>query len=252
MKLTETQLATIETYLLSWELQFRDFYDEMFDHFCSEIEQRMSNGTSFENALADTSYLFSEHEYKAALSDTTYGLKAYEMEWFDKHKSKNKELIINEFKRYIFNPRLLVWALACLVVYQLSVYFNQPKLGAFLMIPAVILSVITQIKLKTWRGFTWQKVFYAFDYRNAGVHKSKDTLFAKPHTFLHNTNKIMFVLTMCLNTIHLFNGTGEIPFLFYTVFGVLFFVTVIIINSVANEVIRQEKVREKTLLFYMR
>lgn len=198
MKLTETQLQTIETYLLSWELQFRDFYDEMFDHFCLEIEQRMSNGTSFDDTLAETSYLFNKHEFRANKIAKKYrGIKAYEMEWLDKHKSKNKELVINEFKRYILRSKLLAWALACFAVYQLSVYFNQPKLGVFMMIPAVILSIDTQIKLKTWRGFTWEKVFYAFDYRNAGVHKSKDTLFAKPHTFLYNTNKTMFVLMMC-------------------------------------------------------
>lgn len=69
MKLTENQLQIIETYLLSWELQFRDFYDEMFDHFCTEIEQRMSNGTSFDDALGETSYLFSGHEYKVGLFD---------------------------------------------------------------------------------------------------------------------------------------------------------------------------------------
>ena len=73
MKLTPSQLATIETYLLSWELQFRDFYDEMFDHFCSEIEQRMSAGTTFENALAETSSLFRGHEFGSDWTVKYYG-----------------------------------------------------------------------------------------------------------------------------------------------------------------------------------
>jgi hypothetical protein len=241
MQLTEIQLATIETYLLSWELQFRDFYDEMFDHFCTEIEQRMSDGTSFDNAFADTSYLFDSHSYQG---DKYAGLKAYEMEWFDKHKSKNKGLIIGEFKRQILSPKLLVWALVYFVVYQACVYFDQPKLWVVMMIPALLISVYAQIKLKTWQKFTWKKVFVAFDYKNSGVHKSKDTLFAKPHTFLHNMNKLTSMFTLCLIVPHLFIRTGDIPLQFYTAYGVLLLMAVFVLSNVTDEIIEQEKVRE--------
>jgi hypothetical protein len=245
MQLTETQLQTIETYLLSWELQFRDFYDEMFDHFCTEIEQRMSNGTSFDNALADASYLFSEHKYKG---DKYAGLKAYEMEWFDKRTAKNKELLIIEFKRQVIGPKLLIWVAAYFAIYQACLYFDQPKLWAITMIPMVLVAVFAQIKLKTLREFTWKKMLSAFDYKNFGVHKSKDTLFAKPHTFMHNINRIMLILTLCLGVSNLFINFGGIALRFHTACGVLFLMIAVVINNVTDEVIKQEKALGNKLL----
>lgn len=243
MKLTETQLETIETYLLSWELQFRDFYDEMFDHFCTEIEQRMSAGTTFENALAETSYLFNSHKYRG---DKYAGPKAYEMEWFDERTAKNKELLVSEFKRQIFSPKLVVWALAYFTIHQACVYFDQPKLWIITLIPTLLIATSAQIKLKTWREFTWTKMLSAFDYKNFGIHKSKDTLFAKPHTFLHNINKIMLLLVVCLNVPNLFIEMEGIALYFYIAYGVLFLMTAFVINNVTDIVIKQERANEDT------
>jgi hypothetical protein len=241
MKLTSSQPQTIETYLLSWELQFRDFYDEMFDHFCTEIEQRMSNGTSFDYAMEETSYLFDGHKFKG---DKYAGLKAYEMEWFDKRTAKNKELLLTAFKRQIFSPKLLIWVAAYFAIYQACMYFDQPKLWAITMIPMVLVAVFAQIKLKNLREFTWKKMLSAFDYKNFGVHKSKDTLFAKPHTFMHNINRIMLILTLCLGVSNLFINFGGIALWFHTAYGVLYLMIAFVINNVTDEVIKQEKSSE--------
>jgi uncharacterized membrane protein YGL010W len=191
--------------------------------------------------MEETSYLFDGHKFKG---DKYAGLKAYEMEWFDKRTAKNKELLLTAFKRQIFSPKLLIWVAAYFAIYQACMYFDLPKLWAVTMIPMVLVAVFAQIKLKTWQKFTWKKVFVAFDYKNSGVHKSKDTLFAKPHTFLHNMNKLTSMFTLCLIVPHLFIRTGDIPLQFYTAYGVLLLMAVFVLSNVTDEIIEQEKVRE--------
>ncbi len=40
MKLNASQIETIEYYLLSWELKYKDFYDEILDLYCTDIERK--------------------------------------------------------------------------------------------------------------------------------------------------------------------------------------------------------------------
>jgi hypothetical protein len=247
MQLTETQLATIETYLLSWELQFRDFYDEMFDHFCTEIEQRMSAGTSFDNALAETSYLFEAYEFKEGITEY-FGLKAYEMAWFGKYKTKNNELLLNQFKQQVLSPKLLLWMLIYFATFQTCIYFSQSKLWVLLLLPALVIFIFAQMKLKTWKGFNWKKMLSAFDYNNFGVHKTKDTLFAKPHTFLHNLNKVMLLFMLSMNIPHLFIASESIALHWYVTYSVSFLIASFVVNNVADELIMQEKALGNTIL----
>jgi hypothetical protein len=241
MQLTKTQLATIETYLLSWELQFRDFYDEMFDHFCTEIEQRMSTGTSFDNALAETSYLFDSYEFKEGFNTKYYGLKAYEMEWFGKYKTKHNGLLFTELKKQLFTLRLLIWVTAFLVIYQACLRFDYRMVFGLTMAPSLIALIFTQTKILSWRKFTWKSTFLAINYKNAGKHKTKDSLFAKPHTLLHFIHFVMSVLVLCLNVPHLLISRESMPLAFYISLSVALMLIAKIAFDVTDEVIKQEK-----------
>jgi hypothetical protein len=177
MKLTPSQLTTIETYLLSWELQFRDFYDEMFDHFCTEIEQRMSNGTSFDDALAETSYSFDEHEFKTAPASLKYrGVKAYEMEWVSKVRKKSNSRIINALKGQFLSLSVIVWALFCFGIYKISVIFEMPDLWIMLLYLPLAGLVVSYSVIFHREGFKMNQLFSMKD-TNRGVHESKQTLY---------------------------------------------------------------------------
>jgi len=52
MKLTPQQIETIEYYILSWDVKYRDFYEEILDHFISAVEHIMvSKNETFDYAF---------------------------------------------------------------------------------------------------------------------------------------------------------------------------------------------------------
>jgi hypothetical protein len=245
MKLTETQLATIETYLLSWELQFRDFYDEMFDHFCTEIEQRMTAGTSFDNALAETSNLFSEHEYRVGLSPMEYGLKAYEREWTLKFKKRNSKLIINGMKKQLFSFKILIWALIYSAIYQATLYFEMPKTWGYLLIPSTVLMLFSYRYIVSWKTYTWANLF-----TETKVHKSKETLRSNPYTFIHQVCFLVSLLNLFLNVPRLFfdeYSISSISLYLGAGFSVFMMVLSFVLYTTVRENFEEQKVRTEAI-----
>ncbi len=90
MTLSAEYIETIEQYLLSWELKYREFYDEILDHYCTDIEGKMSSGLSFDEAFEQTDQKFSKYYYGqqngfswAREVQHHYGPKAFEAEYVD-------------------------------------------------------------------------------------------------------------------------------------------------------------------------
>ncbi|MFT7272359.1 MAG: hypothetical protein ACI9V1_001887 [Spirosomataceae bacterium] len=230
--------------MLSWELQFRDFYDEMFDHFCTEIEQRLSNGTSFENAMAEASKMFSGYKYGSALSGKYYGLKAYEMEWEAKFRKRNNALIISELKSQVVSAKMLIWVIAYIIIYQATIYFDAPKLWAFFLIPSIILLILTLTYIYSWKGFKW-KSFFVRKVMFTGIHKSKETLFSAPSTFIRQGTFFLGLFNLILHVPRLFIDDYSIPLHL----GIAFSVLMMLLSYVFYEVVKKgmEVEKERTI-----
>ena len=83
MKLTEPQIAEIEKYILDWEIEYREFFDEMLDHFVTDIEGQMNNGSDFYSAFHITAGKFSGKVFSKNMHTKYHGLKAFEMDALD-------------------------------------------------------------------------------------------------------------------------------------------------------------------------
>ncbi len=108
MKLNASQIETIEYYLLTWELKYKDFYDEILDHYCTDIENQMKTGLSFDDAFDKTNQVFSKYYYAQIIRFQEpihhYGPKAFEAEYVDGYrktfKTKLKNHFLNIFRTY--------------------------------------------------------------------------------------------------------------------------------------------------------
>lgn len=143
-KLNNEQIEQVESYLLDWELQYRDFYDEMLDHFCLEIESKLDLG--FEEAFAQTTHLFAEYEFTVnkniswLVNETTYhGVKAMEMERAVGMQNFYQKQYWQEMKKQILSWRVLVWGMVFFVFYtkfsqglRIELHFPEGKGFAFL------------------------------------------------------------------------------------------------------------------------
>jgi hypothetical protein len=105
MILTPSQIETIETYLLSWGLEYQDFYEEMLDHFVSDIEQRIKE-EDFETAFTQTKAAFSNKKFKG-----TFGLKAFETEYIYGIQQELKKKLRSKMKEQFTSWRIVLWGL---------------------------------------------------------------------------------------------------------------------------------------------
>lgn len=105
MKLTAAQIESIEKYLLSWGLEYKDFYDEVLDHFLSDIERQLGDGCSFEDAWAQSKEVFDNKKFKG-----TYGLKAFETEYIHNIESELKKKLRFKVKEQFTSWRVVLWA----------------------------------------------------------------------------------------------------------------------------------------------
>ncbi|MCP9764856.1 hypothetical protein [Lacihabitans soyangensis] len=137
MKLTDSQIAEIEKYFNSCELTFKEFYDEMFDHFCSEIEYKMNESKSFEESFNEVHENFNSYKQKVRLGEISefYGLKALEYQqamYFDRNiKIEYFKNLANNF----LTSKILIWLLIGLLIFKFLPYatinFKLNSLGSF-------------------------------------------------------------------------------------------------------------------------
>ena len=111
MTLSAEYIETIEQYLLSWELKYREFYDEILDHYCTDIERQMNDGFNFDVAFEQTNQKFSKYYYTQKngpewINEVThhYGPKAFEAEYVDGFRKtfnqKFKVYFLDAFRTY--------------------------------------------------------------------------------------------------------------------------------------------------------
>lgn len=130
MKLNESQIAEIEKYILDWEIEYKSFYDEMLDHFISDIEAQIENGEEFYTAFNSTSNRFTGKVFSSKKTEY-YGLKAFEMEAATTYSKSYSSLQNQALLKQITSWRLIIWA--CIGY----IFYKFPQYGKFYFVTSV-------------------------------------------------------------------------------------------------------------------
>lgn len=153
MKLNKIQIAEIEKYFSDWNLVYKEFHDEMFDHYCTEIETKMDKGIDFHKAFNETHQQFENLEEKVSYGEITrvYGLKALETSQYSAIDKKVKTEYFKYILKQLFSPRILFWIVVIIVQYKYLynhfeiIYLESSKLsflgGFFLGITYLLLAL---------------------------------------------------------------------------------------------------------------
>jgi hypothetical protein len=109
MKLSETQIAEIEKYILDCEIEYREFFDEMLDHFVTDIEAQMKDGSDFYSAFHITAGKFSGKSFDKRKHSEYFGLKAFEMESIYDYERSYKSAFWKQVLLQFYTYRILFW-----------------------------------------------------------------------------------------------------------------------------------------------
>lgn len=133
MKLTDIQKQNVINYLINQGLEYKEFIDEMYDHFIDSIEAKMDAGTSFFFALEATGEEFKGEIYKSYPFRLfpKKGLKALERRYY---KSKKREMNA-ELKGSMKSSILSVTSLLIVCYAAFAVYFlkDSPLKDTFMI-----------------------------------------------------------------------------------------------------------------------
>ncbi len=121
MKLTEIQHKNIINYLINEGLEYKEFIDEMTDHFINSIEAKMGEGQIFAQALRSTEKAFEGEVYRSFIFDPlpARGLAALEKKYF-RSKFKDVRLQFNKLIKteWVYFALLLVIGLLVVRTYD--------------------------------------------------------------------------------------------------------------------------------------
>jgi hypothetical protein len=154
MKLTETQHKNIINYLINEGLEYKEFIDEMTDHFIDSIEAKMGEGMSFFYALEETGNAFRNEIYYPFPLNVfpKKGLKALEKRFYESKKREIDAELKSNFKTSFFSiPNALVLCYVALVYYLFqdgSIQQNYTALILFWMFPGLLFSGYLRRRLK--------------------------------------------------------------------------------------------------------
>lgn len=125
MKLTPEQSKYIIDYLISEGLEYKEFIDEMHDHFCDSIEAKMDGDLNFQQALSAAGKEFDGEIYRSKFLSflPKKGLKALEKRFYESKKREiNAELKVNLKSSPFTIPNALVLCYVGLVYYLFTEY----------------------------------------------------------------------------------------------------------------------------------
>jgi hypothetical protein len=153
MNLSEIQHKNIETYLINEGLEYKEFIDEMTDHFIDSIEAKMGEGISFFYALEETGNAFRDEIYYPFSLKVfpKKGLKALEKRFYESKKREIDAELKGYFKTPFIIPNTLVLCYVALVYYLFqggSIQQNYTGLILFWMFPGLLFSVYMRRRLK--------------------------------------------------------------------------------------------------------
>jgi hypothetical protein len=110
MKLTPSQIETIELYLLSQELRDRDFFNEMLDHFIVTLENKLDEGEEFDYAFPKLTHEFANIATKStSVAPTRYGLNGLESKYIHTGLINFKKTIFDLIKDNTSILTAVIW-----------------------------------------------------------------------------------------------------------------------------------------------
>jgi len=147
--------------------------------------------------MEETSYLFRGHEFGSDWTVKYYGLKAYEMEWVSKFRKKNNKLVISGLKNQVLSFRIVAWALICLGLIEISLFFGMPKLWIILLFIPLAGLVVSYSVIYHRRGFKISHLFTMKD-PNRGIHGSRESLLSADFVFVQQLGYILIGCSLIL------------------------------------------------------
>ncbi|SOE21097.1 hypothetical protein SAMN06298216_1569 [Spirosomataceae bacterium TFI 002] len=123
MKLNHTQIELVGDTLIEKGLVYRDFYDELLDHFCSAIEDKMAEGLTFKKALNGLLLDLNKIESKAIFGsyrNSFSGLKALQHLKFKAIDKKVKKELLSQIGNQVLSYRIIFWIILFLLSYRFA------------------------------------------------------------------------------------------------------------------------------------
>jgi hypothetical protein len=248
MKLNASQIETIEYYLLSWELKYKDFYDEILDHYCTDIESQMKAGLTFDDAFDKTNQLFSKYYYAQFIRFKEplhhYGPKAFEAEYVDGYRKTFKTKLKNHFFDIFRTYQIgFLGALVIFFYYFFSnnVFLSTTLLMAILYLPSIIILILmTREHSKEGFAWSWKSIFFT---QENDINHKRSKLFRNvkigvlQEFFLLPITLMPFYVPLLMNVNKFFNGylSSELKTLilslFYIYFGIVLKLLLESVNS---------------------
>jgi hypothetical protein len=163
MKLTTEQHKIILRFLIREGLEYKEFIDEMHDHFIDSIEAKMSDGLNFAQALGETGGAFDDEIYRTWKLDflPACGLRALEKKYLKAYSKGTKQEFYQLLKS---DPFSIVNVLIMCVIVILGVAVYRGAISALGLIALSLLSqfvVVTYLLLKSegkmllYHGIIW-------------------------------------------------------------------------------------------------
>lgn len=155
MKLTKEQIEIIERYILDEGVRSKYFFEEILDHYCSLVENKMTGGLDFNEAHVEVSEVFVSYQEPYGLFGQfpKYGLEALELRF----RKLERTAVLNELKSFLYSSKVLVWFLLAFIFYRF--YNIETSKWLLLGLYFVNLIIVFYEPMKTW---TWQGTILRF------------------------------------------------------------------------------------------
>ncbi len=228
MTLSEQQLATIENYLLDWGIEYPDFYEEILDHYISAVEQKMQNGSTWDNAFADTSYQFAEYEYKIGPMVTHYGFKGFEAAYISKQKKIFSRVVLAYFFELLKSPKILLLPFLIIATFYLNEFLGLLATQYFLMGMLAIATIFNIFKNRKYVNYG-KESYWNSEFSGGTIDERKKRAF-HPKSIIKMSQTFfsmwIFYGLVIINFYKLLTGTDSLPqdFLVYAILAAVIIV----------------------------
>lgn len=198
MKLTEPQIAEIEKYILDWEIEYREFFDEMVDHFVTDIEGQMNNGSDFYSAFHITAGKFSGKTFDKRKNVEYFGLKAFEMESIYDYEKPYSSAFWKQVLLQFYTFRILFWAVFVFFLIQNPLLFKP----YFIVLLILMLGIYALLYIATPPKLTIKNIF---NKKNSNIDDRKKLLKSnmKIHAIFLRNNALYALILNSFNIINM-------------------------------------------------
>lgn len=173
MNLTPTQLDLISKELIQGGIKYQDLYEELLDHYILAIEDRIAQGSVFENALEEVHSEFERYRYPVSfryyydfrrfktIQQSNYGLAKLQEEYVERLNKEISKRHWEIMKSYFRWPTLVKTLLVGLLTFQFA-YLVPRQYFVWVFMACVLtplLMLIPQTIKQIWRYASGKQKF---------------------------------------------------------------------------------------------